>query len=32
VLPYADSAAKAAKKTPDDFNVDMPAWSSVPRT
>ena len=32
ILPSLDSSAKAAKKTPDDFQLEIPPWSSVPRT
>jgi Protein of unknown function (DUF3592) len=32
VLPSLDQSAKAAKKTPDDFKVEIPEWPSVPRT
>jgi len=32
LLPHLDGAAKAAKKAPDDFQLEIPPWSSVPRT
>ncbi len=32
VLPRVDHSATAAAKTPDDFKLEIPAWSSLPRT